>query len=79
MWVRVRALADFPVFLELESDKRYSVYAPDLPGCASWGNSREGALDNIREAMEIWIEAAHEHGISVPKPGSNLAYVKVAS
>jgi predicted RNase H-like HicB family nuclease len=72
-------MTEYLIFLELESDGRYSVYAPDLPGCASWGNSREEALENIREAMELWIEAAQEHGMPVPKPGSNLAYVKVAS
>ena len=72
-------MTEYPIILEMETDGRFSVYAPDLPGCASWGETREDALENIREAVELWIESAHANGIPVPKPGTSLAYVKVAS
>ena len=40
----------------------YSVSVPALPGALSQGSNREEALANIREAMEGWLEVAHEHG-----------------
>lgn len=69
----------YPIVLELEKDGRTSVYAPDLPGCASWGETREQAIERIREAIELWIESALEDGDPLPQPGGTLAYVQIAS
>jgi predicted RNase H-like HicB family nuclease len=35
---------------------------PSLPGCISQGKTREEALANIREAMELWLEVDAEKG-----------------
>ncbi len=72
-------MKEYPIILELEEDGRYSVSAPDLPGCVSWGKDREEAIEHIREAIELWIESAKSDGEEVPAPGSTVAYVKVAS
>lgn len=69
----------YPIVLELEQDGRTSVYAPDLPGCASWGETREQAIERIREAIELWIESALEDGDPLPQPGGTVAYVQIAS
>ena len=34
----------------------YAVYCPELPGCASAGDSEEEALENIREAIALYLE-----------------------
>lgn len=34
----------------------YYAYAPELPGCHSQGDSFEEALENIKEAIELYIE-----------------------
>lgn len=72
-------MKDFPIVLEREENGRYSASAPDLPGCFSWGATREEALDHISEAIEIWIESAKADREAIPEPGSSLAYVRVAS
>lgn len=41
---------------------------PDLPGCMSDGETPEEALANVLDAIECWIEAAIDHGRSVPSP-----------
>lgn len=38
---------------ELES---YSAYCPELPGCTSCGDSEAEALENIKEAIELYLE-----------------------
>jgi predicted RNase H-like HicB family nuclease len=37
---------------------------PELPGCASQGRTREDALENIREAIEGWLDVEEEAGAS---------------
>ena len=34
----------------------FTVYVPSLPGCISEGDSKEEALENIKEAIEIYLE-----------------------
>ncbi|MBI3338085.1 type II toxin-antitoxin system HicB family antitoxin [Candidatus Saccharibacteria bacterium] len=34
----------------------FSVWVPDLPGCASQGETLEEALKNIKEAIELYLE-----------------------
>ncbi|HLF89528.1 MAG TPA: type II toxin-antitoxin system HicB family antitoxin [Anaerolineales bacterium] len=40
---------------------------PTLPGCISQGETREEAIQNIREAIEVYIEALEEDGLPVPE------------
>jgi antitoxin HicB len=72
-------MKSYPIVLEREDDGRYSVYAPDLPGCVSWGETRELAIANIREAIELWPESATEHGDAIPIAGTSVEYVQIAS
>jgi predicted RNase H-like HicB family nuclease len=39
---------------------------PSLPGCISQGETREEAVANIREAIDLYIEALEDDSISVP-------------
>jgi predicted RNase H-like HicB family nuclease len=44
------------VVLELDEDSvAWSAACPELPGCASAGDSQEEALANIREAIELYL------------------------
>ena len=42
------------------------VTCPSLPGCVSQGKTREEAISNIREAIQVYIEALEEDGLSIP-------------
>ena len=44
------------VVLEPSEDGGYTAVVPSLPGCISEGNTREEALKNIREAIELYLE-----------------------
>ena len=50
----------FKVVLERAEEGGYTVYVPSLPGCISEGDTREEALKNIREAIELYLEPKDE-------------------
>lgn len=40
---------------------------PSLPGCISQGQTRTDAIENIREAIELYIELLEEDKLPVPQ------------
>ena len=44
------------VVLEPSDEGGFTVYVPALPGCISEGNTEKEALENIREAIELYLE-----------------------
>lgn len=44
----------------------YTVLVPSLPGCISEGDTKEEALANIREAIELYLESVEDDVVSVP-------------
>lgn len=56
----------FTVVLEQEPDEGFVVSVPALPGCVSQGDTREDALKNIREAIELYLEDCRESGDPIP-------------
>ena len=44
------------VVLEPSEEGGYTVLVPSLPGCISEGETREEALKNIQEAIELYLE-----------------------
>jgi len=50
----------FRVVLEPSEEGGYTATVPSLPGCVSEGNTREEALKNIREAIELYLEPVED-------------------
>jgi predicted RNase H-like HicB family nuclease len=48
-------------------DGYWVVECPSLPGCISQGKTKEEALRNIREAIELYIESLEEQGRPIPE------------
>ena len=44
------------VLLEPSDEGGYTAIVPSLPGCISEGDTREEAIQNIREAIELYLE-----------------------
>ena len=49
-------------------DNAFVAEVPELPGCVAHGDSHESALANAQQAIELWIDTAHELGRDVPEP-----------
>jgi len=54
--------------LSEEDGGGYLATVPELPGCASDGQTRDEAIEGIGEAIESWIAMAHKLGRTVPAP-----------
>jgi predicted RNase H-like HicB family nuclease len=50
----------FKVILEPSEEGGYTVYVPSLPGCISEGETVEEAVENIREAIELYLEPVED-------------------
>lgn len=54
----------FKVVLEPSEAGGYTVLVPSLPGCISEGDTREEALANIRDAIELYLEPVDDDYVS---------------
>ena len=65
----------FPIAIEPGSDTQaWGVVVPDLPGCFSAADDGiDQAIENAKEAIEAWIEAAIDSGDAIPSPSSITA------
>lgn len=53
------------IVLEESDEGGYTVYVPSLPGCISEGETEEEAMENIREAIELYLEPTEDDIISI--------------
>ena len=50
----------FKVVLEPSDEGGYTVYVPSLPGCISEGETVQESLENIREAIKLYLEPLND-------------------
>jgi predicted RNase H-like HicB family nuclease len=50
----------FNVLIEQDEDGIYVANVPDLAGCATQGKTVQEALERIKEAVEVCLEAEEE-------------------
>lgn len=59
----------YPIAIETGTGtEAYGVVVPDLPGCFSAGDTLDEAMDNAKEAIELWLEVAIDDGMAIPEP-----------
>lgn len=57
-----------------DEDQAFIAEAPELPGCAADGSTRQDALTNIEAVIAEWLETARELGRSIPEPKGRLLF-----
>jgi len=55
------------VIIQPGEDGYWLVECPSLPGCISQGKTKEEAIMNIKEAIQGYLNALKEDGISAPE------------
>lgn len=67
----------YTVVLEPGEDGWIVVHFPALPGCVTQGRTRDEALANAREVLQLTIESMLEEGSSLPDEDSLTLEVAV--
>ncbi|MCP5003805.1 MAG: type II toxin-antitoxin system HicB family antitoxin [Planctomycetes bacterium] len=53
------------IYLQPSEEGGYTVIVPSLPGCVSEGETKEEAIKNIREAIELYLEPVEDDVLTV--------------
>lgn len=51
-----RRKVTYEIILEPSEEGGFTAYAPSLKGCVSEGETEEEALENIRDAIALWLK-----------------------
>lgn len=67
------------VVLDGNEKEGYTVTCPALPGCISEGDTKEQALNNIKEAIKLYLRAVTKENLLLAKEKARkLETVEVA-
>lgn len=64
-------IPDYPFIirhLTKEDGGGYLIEFPDLPGCISDGETINEAIENGRDAVNCWLDAARKANREIPNP-----------
>ena len=69
----------YTVLLEPEADgSAWNVTVPALPGCFTYGRTKEEAIQRAEEAIEVYIESLEADGQPIPEDTKALELARVA-
>ena len=68
----------YAVILE-RGDSSWGAHVPDLPGCVAVGDSRDEALELMREAMTLHLRGLREEGLPIPEPRSEGDVIEIGA
>ncbi len=64
----------YRILLRKESEGGYTVIVPSLPGCASYGDTIEEAIEMAKEGIAAYIESLRQSGEEIPTEEGTLEY-----
>jgi len=65
---------NYRILLRKEVEGGYTVIVPSLPGCVTYGDSIEDAIEMAKEAIELYLESLKEHDEEIPTEERTLEY-----
>jgi len=64
---RGKNVYNYTVLLEREEEGGYHAFCPILKGCHSQGDTFEETIDNITEAIELYLESLIADNLPIPQ------------
>jgi predicted RNase H-like HicB family nuclease len=57
---------NYTIILEKEDTGGYHVFCPTLPGCHTYGDTYDEAIENVKDAINLYLESLKEHKEPIP-------------
>lgn len=67
----------YRILLTQEPEGGYTVNVPALPGCITFGDSIEHAMQMAKEAIQLYVETLQAEGDAIPDDSRTLEYSMV--
>ncbi|MBU1298333.1 MAG: type II toxin-antitoxin system HicB family antitoxin [Bacteroidetes bacterium] len=64
----------YRILLRKEPEGGYTVTVPSLPGCVTYGDTVDIAIEMAKEAIELYLVSLKEHGEEIPNDDGTLEY-----
>ena len=71
-------MKEYAVIYE-QGESNWGAIVPDLPGCVSIGDTLEQVQENVKEAIELYLEVLQERGEPIPESKHRIGSVVVAA
>lgn len=68
----------FKTVIEPQEEGGYTAYVSMLPGCVSEGETYDGTLKNIKEAIELYLETLKERDKTITADDTHISEVCVS-
>jgi len=60
-----------------QTDRNYSAYSPELPGCVATGSTKRRAQVNMRQAIRMHLEGMRKERMRIPRSRVSAGYIQV--
>ena len=67
-------ILNYKILLKKEPEGGCTVLVPSLPGCITYGDTLDEAIEKAKEAIEVYIESLKAHGEEIPTEENLLEY-----
>jgi len=64
----------YKILLTKEKEGQYTVTVPALPGCITYGENVDHAIEMAKEAIELYIAELQDRGEDIPDDSNTLEY-----
>ena len=67
----------YKAVIEPQDEGGFTAYVPSLPGCVTEGETYEKTMSNMKEALELYLEALKERKHKVKPDTTHIAELHV--
>jgi predicted RNase H-like HicB family nuclease len=64
----------YKIHLHKEEEGGFTVTVPALPGCITYGENVDEAIEMAKEAIQLYLEDLKERGETIPDDSNTLEY-----
>ncbi len=69
-----KQVLNYRVIFRKEPEGGYTVNVPSLPGCITFGDTIDEAIEMAKEAILLYIDSLKKHNEDIPSDDSTLEY-----